>query len=250
MSPERLDLSRPRSLGELLETTFALQRRWFSVFFSVTAIVNVPFVLVVNGIWQHQLRSGVHGQGSAGAQLVAGLFGPIVIPALVTALHVRIVQGLGEGIEPSIERAFRLLPPVALPAIVATGIYLCGMIVGFICLIVPGLLVLVRWYFAPQAAVVDGARGFGAVQVSRRLVRGRGLELFGRLLVMGLIVAVLVGVPEAIVGNAVHQGWIYVAVDAVLGTIGASLTALYGTLLFFTFRTSAPPERASSERAP
>jgi hypothetical protein len=236
--PERLDLSRPRSLGELLDTTFALQRRWFSVFFSVTAIVYVPFVLLVNGIWQHQLRSGVHGRGSTAAQAVAELFAPIVVPALVTALSVRIVQGLAEGTEPSIGRAFRMLPPVAFPAIVATTLYLVGMVVGFVLLIVPGLIVLVRWYFAPQAAVVDGARGFAAVEASRRLVRGRGWELFWRLLTMGLIVGILIAVPESIVGSAVHQGWIYVAVVAVLGTIGASLNAVYGTLLFFTFRTS------------
>ncbi|MCW2966307.1 MAG: hypothetical protein JWM71_79, partial [Solirubrobacteraceae bacterium] len=33
-------------------------------------------------------------------------------------------------------------------------------------------------------------------------------------------------------------GWIYIAVVAVLSTIGVSLSALYGTLLFFTLRAA------------
>lgn len=233
-----LDLGRPRTLGELLDTTFGLQRRWFAVFFWVTAIVNVPVAIAIDGAWVGELHHGQNAHGAPGAVVASFLLGRLVVPALVTALHVRIVQALAAGQEPSVAAAFRLLGSAAWLALAATALYILGTIVGFVLLIVPGVIVAVRWYFAPQVAVVDRQSPGAAVTTSSALVRGRFWPVAGALLAGALVFGILTAVPEAILGAAGVANWIYVAAHAVLGTIGVSLTALFGTLLFFSLRAA------------
>lgn len=236
-----LDLGRARTLGELLETTFALQRRWFAVFFWVTAIVNVPVAIVVDGAWVGEFHHGQDATGATGAVAASFLLTRLVVPALVTALHVRIVQALAARQEPSVAGAFRLVGSAAWLALAATALYVLGTIAGFLLLIVPGIIVAVRWYFAPQVAVVDRRSAGAAVTASGELVRGRFWPVAGALLVGALVFGILTAVPEAIIGAAGVANWIYVAAHAILGTIGVSFTALFGTLLFFSLRAAPSP---------
>jgi hypothetical protein len=237
-----LELGRPRTLGELLDMTFGLQRQWFAVFFWVTAIVNVPVAIAVDGAWVGEFHHGQNASGAPGAVVASFLLTRLVVPALVTALHVRIVQALAAGQEPSVAGAFRLVGSAAWLALAATALYILGTIVGFLLLIVPGVIVAVRWYFAPQVAVVDRRPAGPAVAASSDLVRGRFWPVAGTLLVGALVFGILTAVPEAIIGAAGVANWIYVAAHAILGTIGVSLTALFGTLLFFSLRATVRPE--------
>jgi hypothetical protein len=99
-----------------------------------------------------------------------------------------------------------------------------------------GVIVGVRWWVAPQAAVVEGLRARQALRRSAELVSGRWWTVAGRQLAIAVLLAVLTGVPVAIFGYAVDQPVLYVAGRAVLGTIGVSLGALFGVLLFFSLR--------------
>jgi hypothetical protein len=246
----RLDLGKPRALAELLDCTFDLQRRFFAVFFTVTALVEVPFVLLVAGVWEQEFRYGRHPHGGVAAGLAEVAIGSVVVPALVTALHVGIVQRLGQGQMPTVGRALQWVRPAVVPALIATSAYALGMAVGFALLVIPGLYLLVRWYFAPQVAIVEGERP--GLQRSGQLVSGRWWTVAGRLLAMGILVGILTGLPTQVIGHAVHPAWVYVASQAVFGTIGASLSALFGTLLFFSLRVDAPvePRRTRSETRP
>jgi hypothetical protein len=236
---DRLDLSQPRAVGALLECTFDLQRRFFAVFFTVTALVEVPFVLLVAGVWEQEFRYGRHPHGGVGAGLADAVLGAVVVPALVTALHVRIVQRLGDGDAPTVGRALRWVRPAVGPALLAMAAYIAGMVAGYVALIVPGVIVMVRWYFAPQVAIVEGH--VPGLRRSGQLVDGRWWTVAGRVLAMGIVAAVLTSLPTEIVGRSVHPAWVYVASRAVLGTIGASLSALFGTLLFFSLRAETDP---------
>lgn len=242
MIPDRLDLSRPRSLGELLACTFSLQRRWFSVFFSVTAVVNVPVILLVDGMWNRQLADGASAQGPPAAQVASVALSAIVVPGLVTALHVRIVQGLSAGEEPQVGGAFRAIRTAAGPALGATALFAIATAIGLFALVLPGIYLLVRLYFAPQFAVVDGRRGSAALTASGELVRGRWPLVAGNLLAMAVIGFLIAAVPAQLFAHADNAGFAYIVIQAVLGTIVVSLGALFGTLLFFSLRaTPAPP---------
>src|SRR5919202_1773952 len=92
-----LDLARPRRLGELVEAAFSLFWRHRAVFLTVSLIVVAPAVILVDGVWGRALVNGVDAKEPSDAVAASRLLGTFVIPPLVTALHVRIVQGLAQA---------------------------------------------------------------------------------------------------------------------------------------------------------
>src|SRR3954447_14163982 len=127
-----LDLSKPRDLSALIAATLDLQQRWFAVFFSVTALVYVPYELAVFAIWGHPPgETGKSSHAPFGASVALIVAASAVLPALVTALHVKIVQQLADGKEPRVGGAFRLILPAVVPALAAVLLYTVGVFVGF-----------------------------------------------------------------------------------------------------------------------
>jgi len=239
--PERvppLPLARRRDLGELLGLTFSLARRWAAVFLSLSLLVVTPVVLIVDGIWGRALADGVDADRPVAAQLVSGLLLASAVPALITALHVAVVQGLARGEAPTVGGALAQARPRFLPALGAVLLYGVVVAIGLVFFIVPGVFLGVLFYFAAQAAVVDGLAPVGALRRSAELVRGGWWRTFGLLLVAGLVftfIAVLLGgIGGALAGD---DGVIFVVVQILVQAVVLSLTALFGTLLFFDLRT-------------
>jgi hypothetical protein len=237
----QLDLGRQRSLGELLGTTFSLFGRYWAVFASVTALVVVPYVVVVEGVWGHQLAHGSRGHGSAAQGVASFLLGVFVVPAMVTALHAVIVRGLGRGEHPTVGTAMAAAADRLWPAIGAVALYSLVVAFGLVLLVLPGIWLGVRGYFAAQAAVIDRLPPRMALGRSAELVSGRWWRTFGVLFVAG-VVFVFVVLPLDVPIALVHQGVAFTALRAVAETISRSLTALFGTLLFFDLRARREPQ--------
>jgi hypothetical protein len=231
-----LDLDRPRSVGELLSTAIELFVRHSGLFLSVTLLVVAPVVILVDGVWGGALRDGSDYAPSTAAAAVSALLTAFAVPSLVTSLHAVIVRDMGRGgSAPSVGRALNAAAPripFALGAVILSTI---GIGVGFLLLIVPGIWLAVRWYFAGQAAVLDGRSPSEALQRSGELVAGRWWSTFGALLVGGIAFALIGGIGAAIAG-LVHEPVAYVALLTVIQAVALSLSALFGTLLFFTLR--------------
>jgi hypothetical protein len=88
----RLDLDRPRTLGELVGLTFELFGRHLGTFLSLTLLVVAPVVILVDGVWGGYLADGGNADPSVAASGASLALGTVVIPPLVTALHVVVVQ--------------------------------------------------------------------------------------------------------------------------------------------------------------
>jgi hypothetical protein len=235
----RPDLTRHRELGELLSETWRLFTAHLAVFLSVTLLVVTPVVLIVDGIWGRALADGIDADAPLAATIVSTFVSAIVIPPLVTALHVVIVLGLARGEEPSVGSALRTASERFLPAVGTVLLYTLGVAVGLVLLIVPGIWLAVRWYLGAQAAVVDRLAPTEALRGSARLVQDRWWRTFGYI----VVAVILFGIPVAILGAvlgalaaAVDSGALYVVTLIVVQAIGLSLTAIFGTLLFFDLR--------------
>ena len=198
----RLDLGEPRNVGELISLTFTLFGRHLAVFLSLTLLVVAP------------------------------------IEPLVTALHVVVVQGLARGEEPAVASALSAAAARLLPAIGAVTIYALGVAVGLVLLVVPGIYLAVRWYFAAQAAVVDGLAPAAALERSGKLVDGKWWRVFGVLLLFGLITGTFGAVGRALI-DRIDSGALFMTAWIVLQTVTLSLGAIFGTLLFFDLRARA-----------
>jgi hypothetical protein len=253
-----LDLGRRRTLGELIVDAVRLFMLHLSVFLSVTLLVVTPVVLLVDGIWGRALADGIDADAPLAADIASALLSAFVIPPLVTALHVVIVLGLARGVEPSVSGALRTASERFLPAVGTVFLAALGVALGLLLLVLPGIWLGVRWYLGAQAAVVDRLSPVAALRRSAELVRDRWWRTFGFLVVAGLAFGVLVGVPGAILGALASElsGALYVATVVVVQAVTLSLTALFGTLLFFDLRArrelswegTAPADPTAPER--
>lgn len=235
----RLDLERERDVRAIVSDAFRLFFGHFPVFFTATLVVVAPVVFLVDGLAGEQLADGLDARPPAGIALLSAALSGFVIPPLVTALHVRAVQGLAEGVEPEVGRVLReavgLFPVVLVPIL----LYTLGVFLGLVLFVVPGIYLAVRWYFNAQAVVVDGARGSEALRVSWRVVEGSWLRVFGILLVLALaagVVGYLIGAAIGAIGLLADEGVFAVLTETFGQTIAASISALGGTLLFFDLR--------------
>lgn len=235
-----LDLERRRNATEIVLDAVRLFFGHAHVFFVATLVVVAPVVIVVDGILGRQFADGFDADAPLGVTLLSNLLSSFLLPALVTAIHVRAVQGLADGVEPQVGGVLRqavALAPAVLPAIV---LYTLGVAVGFVLLVIPGLFLSIRWYFNAQSVVVDGRRGTDALKASGELVQGSWWRVFGTLLLLGICAGFvgyfIGGLLGALVRVLSDSGAWYVAVEVFGQTIALSISALGGTLLFFDLR--------------
>jgi hypothetical protein len=232
----RLDLDHPRDIGGLLGTTFSVFGALAPVFVIVTFLVVAPVVLLVDGLWMDGLTEGADHDLEPVAGTVGFVLSSFVVPALITALHVVIVMRLAAGERPHVGEAVTAALRSGVRATGAVTLYALLIVVGFVLCILPGIYLSVRLYFAAQAAVVDRASPRRALGISSDVTDGRWWETFGSLLVMGIVVFLPAGMIAAIVGFVVDSPVAYILVELVTQTLSLSLSALFGTLLFFSLR--------------
>jgi hypothetical protein len=97
----------------------------------------------------------------------------------------------------------------------------------------------VRWYFVPQAVVLEQAHGAGALRASGRLVEGAWWRTLGLIFLVNVVAVLFVFVLNAPFAAAADDA--DRALWALIGEIvGSSLVqpfgALYSTLLYFDLK--------------
>ena len=103
--------------------------------------------------------------------------------------------------------------------------------IGFVLIIVPGLILLTIWAVIAPSIVVEDRGVFEAFGRSRDLVRGHGWQVFGAVVLAFLIVFV-VGLVASIVGAAIgNVGQVILQTAASVAT--APVAALVSSILFF-----------------
>jgi hypothetical protein len=234
--PARLDLSRPRTYGELLHATVHVFGRHADVLLTLALVLVAPATLLVDGIWGRALADGPDARPPLAAQGVSAALSVFVILPLVAASVALVVQGLGHGAAPgdlrdTLRTGGRAFPRV-LGAVVA---YVGAVLVGFVLLVVPGIWVAVRCYFAAQTAALEGLGPAAALRRSSDLVQGMWWRTLGCLLATGFLLGLTGSIAIGAFG-ATGSGAVYVAGATIVESVVATLTAIFATLLLFDLR--------------
>ena len=248
-TPNWVDLRRPRDLGGLLSDGFRTYFRNFGTFIAISAAVVVPVQLILSGVGLKQLWSHYDKTPTVAAFFLPVVVNALITTPLVTAMTIYALLDLGEGRRPRAREAIlrglevfgALLPAVLLAAI--------GIVLGFIALIVPGIFLAIRWYFVPQAVVVDGRRVTGALERSWELVRGSGWRVLGILIVVSLAIGSATAAlqrPFLAGANGANLAVIQLIGVMLTHMLAAPASAVIGVLLYFDLRTRkemppAPP---------
>jgi hypothetical protein len=212
------------SVGEVISETFSIYGQNLGALLG-SAIVVFVVVGLVAGILQ-----------AAGGFILILLASAVRIAgnALYTGFVVKLVEDTRDGRRDfGVGDLFSAAAPFILPLIGFGILFAIGVTIGFVFLVVPGLILITFWSVGAPAIVVEGIGPIDAFKRSWQLVRGDAWPVFGVLLVVLLIVIVIGVVLGAIatpIGDGEAATWIASIVSA---TITAPIFAIAVTVLYY-----------------
>lgn len=226
-------MNAPRSAHQLVKGAFGLYRRYPLLFFVLAAGVIVPYELIV--LATTATGPLAHSSLSLGVSSLLTLIEWFLIGPLVSALHVHAVGEVWGGREPRLvpvaRQGLRVLPVVAAATIVSW----LGITLGFFALIVPGVVLMLRWYVVAQTAAIEQEGWLPALRRSRQLAEGH----YGHIFVFAIYVGLIATAPTLLIGFGFGHHSTTVAsflVGLVVQVFTWSFAALATALLYFDLR--------------
>ncbi len=189
--------------GAVLNDALRILGRNFVTLMILTIICNAP-VLAVEAIGLADNSPAVPGQREQASPTaaIAALLGLICGPLLTGALSFAVFQTL-RGKDPAIGEAlsvgFRRILPL-LGVAICSGLFVG---VGFLLLIIPGLIFACMVYVASPVCVVEREGVFASMRRSRELTREYRMTIFG---ILALMILLSFGIGMAVGFVAVGVG--------------------------------------------
>jgi hypothetical protein len=177
----------------------------------------------------------IDGLLSVSGSFILGIIGALVGLAagfLYTGYVVKLVQDVRDGRRDfSIGELFSHAAPYLGTLILAGILAGIAIAIGFVLIIIPGLILLTIWAVISPAIVVEDKGVFESFGRSRELVRGHGWQVFGAIVLTFLII-IVVGIVLSLIGAAIGDAGL-VILRAVGNVITAPVWALVASILFF-----------------
>jgi hypothetical protein len=258
-SPKSPPELRQMGVGQLIDASIRLYLRHWKTFIAISALFMVPLA-ALSALSQAFLfkRVGVTPfsepeavptfedfAGAVGPLMVVGLLSLLITPLLVGALAwaaSKIYLGEAPGIGEIVNFTFSRFGPLLLVSVLA-GLAVAG---GFLLLIIPGIIFYLRLAFSAIALVVEDKRGRRALGRSWALSKGSLGKVFGVVLLIFLISAIvqaIIGLPfgaagafflsQGGVGSGSFLGFVG---DALAGTLVTPFSTIALVLLYFDLR--------------
>lgn len=162
--------------------------------------------------------------------VAASVIGNTLYQGMVVSLVADVQDGRRDS---SIGDLVSSAAPVILPLFLAGLLAGLGIALGFVLLVVPGLILLTIWSVIAPVIVLERTGVIDAFGRSRELVRGNGWQVFGVIVCVFLIIvvvravlgAIAVGIDDSVVMRTLFE---------VLGsTITAPVIALVASVMYF-----------------
>ena len=157
-----------------------------------------------------------------------------VLAILYQGFVVELVNASEHNVRRGIGDLINAVTPVLGSLMAISILFALALIVGFILIIIPGLIVLTVWSVTVPAEVLERRGVFASFSRSRELVRGNGWNVFGVIVIVfvgALVISFLVGLLAAPLGH-VGRDLVQWAVNvAVAPVVALSASVLYFELL-------------------
>ncbi|HEX9235021.1 MAG TPA: hypothetical protein VF972_01940 [Actinomycetota bacterium] len=234
-------------IGELLDTAIRLYRSQWKAFMGIVAVVLVPFLVIQGYLTRTQVANPFSPSPQATTPpspalliLFNLLFFFFVQPPLAGAVARAAVQ-VYRGERPDVAATYRFALGKVRTILWVTILTALSVLLGFVLLIIPGFIALVRLTFITVVVVVESERGRGALRRSWRLAKGHFWKIFGTLILAGILTAVVAGILQIPLTLAAiplgTNAWILRTVGVVAaGVVVRPFSALIVVLLYFDMR--------------
>jgi hypothetical protein len=214
--------------GRVFERIFKIYGEQFTLLIPAALVLFIP-VAIINGL---VLASG------GGLALLISSAVALIATYWYQGMVVEAVRDIVDGRrDHTVGSLFSSVSPVIGPLIGAGLLATLIIIIGFILIIVPGLIALTLLALVAPAVVIDRAGVTGALRRSRELVRDNAWRVFGVIVVLFLLQAIVTGIVNAIVGGASDDSFVgYAIADLIVRVFLAPLSAIAATVMYIELR--------------
>jgi hypothetical protein len=250
-----------RGLGDILSAALQIYRKNAAQLLLIVAVVTIPLsilsYLLADVVFAANSKTVTIGNQSVKVTeprsffvFLLALLVTLAIGVIITAiLQAAILRAAAQAtigdpvdVEASYRWGFARFGAVLLVSILvglAVGI-------GFLLLIIPGIILLVMFSVAIPVVVVENRRGTDAMRRSWELVSNHFWHVLGVILVAAILAGIVSGLVSAIGGN---NGLLRAIFQAIAQIITAPFTALVSVLLYLDLRARRENLTASGLRA-
>ena len=219
----------------MLGEAWALYKRYASHFILISFVIYLV-IAVINALLSWAL--GTVGEFVGLILTVFGMF-------LLQAALVKAVQDVRDGrvdldLRATVSAALPFVGSVAVASILAS----IGIGIGFVLIIVPGLILVTFWSLIVPEIVIGGAGALESFGRSWRTVRGYAWNVFGTIILVFLI-QIAARIVLSVIFFALPYGWRSFIADLVTGTLIAPFLAAVVTLTYYRL-TAAHGEQEPS----
>lgn len=171
--------------------------------------------------------------GSIFLSLIALALG-MVAGTLYQGMVVSLVRDVQDGRrDSSVSQLIEETWPVVLPLIGAGILAGIGIAIGFLLLVIPGLILLTIWSVIAPVIVVERSGAIDAFGRSRALVRDNGWQVFGVIFVVFLITTIA-SIALGLLGAAISDTFAMRALfNLIASTLTAPIAALAASAIYF-----------------
>ena len=234
-APEPSDIP-PRNLGQLIAESVSTYAKAFLPLFAIALIPQIPNILGAALGSGDSFDDGASVSFNSGDLLLPLIAFLLSIPSGAAAVFCvgQVLTGRKADIVTCYSRAFGVLLPTAVVTVIVTVALVASAILMLILIGIPLFFyLLVIWFFALPAVVIEGRDGISALKRSRELTLGSWWRLFGIGVVFTLL-AIAAAIPVGIVLGIVSLASVNV-VEIGSGVIAALLIPFFyaGSVLVY-----------------
>jgi hypothetical protein len=235
-------------VGEILDAAIKLYRSQWKSLMAIVAIALVPVtflqVFVTRSLGSSFTTPSAAPEDVDAALIAGGVIGLIdlllVQPFLIAAVakaSVDVYLGHPVIVGPTFRFAVSRIHSILWISILSV----LAVLLGFVLLIVPGVIVFVRLFFGSTVFVIEGRKGSKALGRSWGLAKGHFWKVLGTVVlatIMAGVVQAILAIPgEAAFAAIGPAGWPLYAIGLSLAAIlTAPFTTLIAVLLYFDLR--------------
>lgn len=215
-------------LSGVLSEAWALYRRHAAHFILISFVIFLVISVIT------ALLSWALGTAGAIIGLIFSMFGTFLLQAAL----VKAVQDVRDGrvdldLGQTVSAALPFLGSVAVASILAS----IGIVVGFVLIIVPGLILLTFWSLIVPEIVIGGAGALDSFGRSWRTVRGYAWNVFG-VYILVFLMLIAGGIVLSLILSPLPYGWRSFISSLVSDTLVSPFIAAVITLIYYRLTTA------------
>ena len=183
-------------VGRVLSQTGTVLSRHFLTFFAIAVVANLPAILLFKD------TQTIAWSGEMVGVLILGIVLSVVLSVLSQAVILygafQDMRGRPVNLTESLRVGLgRFFPIVGLAIILSV---LVGL--GMVAFIIPGLILLTMWFVGTPACVVEQRGPWASLRRSRELTKGHRWKIFGLMLVL-IVISALISPLVELIFNAI-----------------------------------------------